>query len=70
VHRLAFTQTSELVAYGVFVVVPFIFCVIGLDSQRWEDKYWFSDGGKADMRRMWIRWAVYFVGGMIGYSMT
>jgi hypothetical protein len=69
-HQLALRQSSGLVGYGVFVVVPFMFCVIGMDPQRWEPNYWFSDSGKADMRRMWIRWGVYFVGGMIGYSMT
>jgi hypothetical protein len=69
-HQLAFTQTSRLPSYGVFVVVPFLFCVIGMDSQRWEANYWFSDIGKADMRRMWIRGAVYFVGGLIGNAIT
>ena len=55
---------------GVLVVVPFLLFVLGLDSKRWEDHYWFSDTGKADARRTWNRWAVYFIGGLLGYAMT
>ena len=69
-RQVRLSQPSELVMYGVFVVVPFIFCVLGWDSKRWDDGYWFTDGGKADMRRMWIRWGAYFIGGLISYAIV
>ncbi len=69
-HQLGLTRASGLAEYGLFVAGPFLLCVVGLDSRRWEHNYWFSDIGKADARQTSIRWAVYFIGGIIGYSLT
>jgi len=68
-RQVRLSRPGELILYGAFVGVPFIFCVLGWDSKRWEDGYWFTDRGKADIRRMWIRWGAYFLGGLISYAM-
>ena len=61
------TRATELTAYAIIVVAPFLVCVIGVDSKRWDGNYWFSQEGKVDWRRMWMRWAAYCAGAIVGY---
>src|SRR5262245_9035892 len=67
-HRVGSTGTGTFVALAAFVALPFLICVVGVDTKRWEGSYWFSDEGKADSRRMWTRWGIYFVAAVIGDS--
>lgn len=62
---IAFTRATVISVYGAVFVAPFLFCVIGLDSKRWETDYWFGDNGKADMRRIWVRWVAYAIGSLV-----
>jgi hypothetical protein len=76
-QRLALTRTitstraTELIAYAVIGIVPFLVCVIGVDPKRWnrDENYWFSHEGKTDQRRTWMRRAAYFAGTIIGYAL-
>ena len=58
-------NVSELLTYVGFFAAPFLFCVFGIDTKRWEANYWFSDTGKTDLRRMWMRWLAYFIGSIV-----
>jgi hypothetical protein len=60
---------TALIAYAIIVVVPFLVFVIGVDPKRWDGNYWFSQDGKTDQRRTWIRWAAYFAGGLVGFAL-
>jgi hypothetical protein len=50
-HRIGYTRALDLGVFAVFVVVPFLLCSVGVDPKRWEDHYFFSDVGKADVHR-------------------
>jgi hypothetical protein len=66
-RAIRLTRATEIIVYAVVVVIPFLVCVIGVDPKRWTGNYWFSQEGKTDQRRIWIRWASYFAGTMVGY---
>jgi hypothetical protein len=63
------TIATPLIAYAVVSIAPFLVFVIGFDRKRWDADYWFSQEGKTDQRRMWIRWGAYFVGLIIGNAL-
>jgi hypothetical protein len=69
-HGVEFSSGRAFALYGLLVCVPFICCVLGLDTKRWAENYWFTDTGKADLRQTWKRWVVYFIGGFLGYALT
>lgn len=68
-RAIASTRATELIAYAVIIVAPFLVCVIGFDPKRWDGNHWFSKEGKTDQRRTWMRWAAYFVGVLVGYAL-
>ena len=64
------TRAFELGAYAAFVLAPFLIFVIGWNRQRWDPAYdWWGTAAKADIRRMLIRWGVYWVGVLTAYAM-
>ncbi len=69
-RQIGFTRMTELATYVAFFAAPFLFCVMGVDTKRWHDNYWFTDTGKADMRRMWIRWVACFIGSIVAFAIT
>jgi hypothetical protein len=60
------SRASGLIGYAVVGLAPFVVFVIGFDRKRWDGTYWFSQTGKTDHRRTWIRYAAYFVGLLLG----
>jgi hypothetical protein len=64
-HAVRFTPPVNLVVYLTFFIAPFVFFVIGWDRRRWEQNYFFSQEGKAESRRLFLRWIAYFLGNVI-----
>jgi hypothetical protein len=65
------TMATPLIAYAVVSIAPFLVFVIGFDRRRWnvDANYWFSQEGKTDQRRTWMRWGAYFVGLIVGNAL-
>jgi hypothetical protein len=68
-RAIALTRSTELIAYAVIILAPFLVFVIGVDPKRWDENHRFSQEGKMDQRQTWMRWAAYFVGAIVGYAL-
>jgi hypothetical protein len=65
-HRA--TLAMYIVAYAGLVVTPFLVCVVDVDPRPWnQNDQEFAHTAPADTRRMWLRWAAYFTGYLLGY---
>jgi hypothetical protein len=69
-HSIRSTSLLILVLYLVLFVAPFLLFVVGIDPQRWNENHRFSEQGRTDERRTWMRWAAYLVGTiLVGYAL-